>query len=833
MNKRITVLLLSIMLLISCAACFTGCNKKANSPGNAIPEDIDGPAKFTVTALSVSDKINISYTLELEPGAEGGNVAVTAKPQRGKTVKATLSPDGNAEIDCPDRAGVMTLTLTYTDKNGKELTKAELKIKDGLIQLTPDGILPVVAAMTDEEKAQLITGVSEPLKPGASGGTYAIERLGIPSITVNDGPAGMRYGTTVWYPSVMNLTSSWDTELIAKVGKAIGEDSLAQGIDIILAPGMNIQKNVLGGRNFEYCSEDPLLTAFAATAYVKGVQSTGEGACLKHFAGNEQETWRGSASSTVTERALREIYLKQFQLTVANASPISIMSSYNPVNGTYTSINKELLTGILRDEWHFRGLVMSDWGSAGAVEDKVNAQNDLKMPGDADDAEHIIAGLAEGRVDAATLDICCAHILYTITKSPTFRGIKMNTGVDYEAHNRIAEEAAAETFVLLKNDNSTLPLKKGTTVAIFGNGSYQTVYGGDGSGAVSPNETVNIMNGIRNSADITLIEDAYNIFERCAAHSKTNPKFDIAVSAEYAKGCAENSNTAVIVISRKTCEGEDNSPTEGDFLLNERESDMIRNVSEAFHAKGKKVTVLINTGSPIEVCSWRDMVDAIMFIGYPGQEAGNAVAAVLSGKVVPSGKTVITWPKAYSDTPAYDHFPGNSSKAVYYEDIYVGYRYYNTFGVEVAYPFGFGLSYTQFEYSDFGITENADGSFTAAVTVTNTGNTAGREIAQIYVSKPETTLEQPALELCGFAKTGLLQPGKSETLTIEITPDALTSYDTQGSRYIIDRGIYTFSAASSAGSIHAEQNAEVKELRVVYDVENRCAPVKEPEHIKK
>ncbi|MBP5730470.1 MAG: hypothetical protein J6X19_04610, partial [Clostridia bacterium] len=391
MNKRITVLLLSIMLLISCAACFTGCNKKEKSPGNAIPEDNDGPAKFTVTALSVSDKIKINYILELEPGAEGGKVVVTAKPQKGKTVKATLSPDGSAEIDCPDKAGVMTVTLAYTDKNGNELTKAELKTKDGLIQLTPDGILPVVAAMTDEEKAHLITGVSEPLKPGASGGTYAIERLGIPSITVNDGPAGMRYGTTVWYPSVMNLTSSWDTELIAKVGKAIGEDSLAQGIDIILAPGMNIQKNVLGGRNFEYCSEDPLLTAFAATAYVKGVQSTGEGACLKHFAGNEQETYRGSASSAVTERALREIYLKQFQMTVAATSPISIMSSYNQVNGTYTSINKDLLTGILRDEWYFRGLVMSDWGSAGAVEDKVNAQNDLKMPGDADDAEHIIA----------------------------------------------------------------------------------------------------------------------------------------------------------------------------------------------------------------------------------------------------------------------------------------------------------------------------------------------------------------------------------------------------------------------------------------------------------
>lgn len=788
-------------------------------------------AEIKIKSISASGKIKITYDLLTVPEKLEGKLTVKAVSDNGEEKENTFDITGEAEFESPAADGSVYVTLSFSDGEGAVLDTAELKVKDGLIQLTEDAIPLVVAEMTDDEKSHLVTGTGNPKKEGASGGTYEIERLGIPSITVNDGPAGVRYKTAVWYPSIMNITSSWDNELIYGVGGAIGRDSLALGIDIVLGPGMNIQKNVLGGRNFEYCSEDPLLTAFSASAYVNGMQAAGAGACLKHFAGNEQETNRGSESSAVTERALREIYLKPFQLAVKNSSPWSIMSSYNQLNGTYSSINKDLLTGILRDEWGYKGTVMSDWGSAGAIEDKVNAQNDLKMPGDKDDAKNMLDGIKNGKVDKETLDKCCEHILYTVTQSPTFKELEMNTKVSFTANGKIAEEAAVDTLVLLKNDNGALPYKKGTNVALFGNGAFKTIFGGYGSGGVTPKKSVTIAKGIKENENLSLYDEKNNVFRKAEEHSKTDESKDITVTADYAKQCAEGADAAVIVISRVTMEGADNSPSKGDYLLNDTEFDMVKRVSDAFHANGKTVTVLINTGSAIEVVSWRDLVDAIIFIGYPGQNTGSAVAKVLTGEVNPSAKTTMSWPKSYGDTPAHLYFPGNPGKVVYYEDIYVGYRYYGTFGVDVAYPFGYGLSYTNFEYSGFSVKENKNGTFTVTVTVTNKGETAGREIAEIYVSKPETTLEQPAKELCGFAKTKLLQSGESETLEITVTADDLYSYDTENSRYIADKGNYTFYAASSASDMHAEAGVEIKEMRVVYDVENRCVPSPEPAHI--
>ena len=803
----------------------------AETEAETEPEEEIKSADIIVKSISVSEKIALTYELLTVSEKPDGKLTVKAVSDNGAEKENAFDITGEAELESPAGDGLIYVTLSYADGEGNVLDTAELKVRDGLIQLTEDAVSLVAAELTDDEKSHLVAGTGNPKKEGASGGTYEIERLGIPSVTVNDGPAGVRYKTAVWYPSIMNITSSWDGDLICSVGGAIGRDSLALGIDIVLGPGMNIQKNVLGGRNFEYCSEDPLLTAYSASAYVNGMQAAGAGACLKHFAGNEQETNRGSESSAMTERALREIYLKPFQLTVKNASPWSIMSSYNQVNGAYASINKDLLTGILRGEWGYKGTVMSDWGAAGAIEDKVNALNDIKMPGDKDDAKNVLAGIKNGKVDRDALDKCCEHILYTITQSPTFKKLEMDTKVDFKGNGKIAEEAAADTLVLLKNDNGALPCKTGASIALFGNGAFKTIFGGSGSGGVTPKKSVTVAKGISNSENLSLYDEKNNIFRRAEEHSKTDPSKDIAVTEEYAKQCADGADTAVIVISRITMEGADNSPTKGDYLLNDTEFDMVKRVSDAFHAKGKTVTVLINTGSAIEVASWRDLVDAIIFIGYPGQNTGNAVAKVLSGEVNPSAKTTMSWPLSYSDTPAHLYFPGNPGKVVYYEDIYVGYRYYNTFDVDVAYPFGYGLSYTEFDYSGFSVKENKDGTFTAAVTVTNKGETAGREIAQIYVSKPETTLEQPAKELCGFAKTKLLQPGESETLEITITADDLYSYDTQNSRYIIDSGKYTFYAASSAADMHAEASAEIKELRVIYDVENRCVPSPEPAHI--
>jgi len=831
-SKPILCLLLAGVLLLS-FGCKTGRQNK--SPNYLYEEELEevNSAKIIIKSISTDGKLAVGYETETVPAGLEGKVNFTVKPGKGRTVTGTFAASGEAEFEVNTQEGTLTVTAEYKDTSGEVTDTAELRFIDGLIQLTEDSVPFVVSELTDEEKANLITGISNPKKGGASGGTYAIERLGIPSVTVNDGPAGVRYGVSVWYPSVMNLTASWDRQLIYDVGAAIGGDALALGIDIVLAPGMNIQKNVLGGRNFEYCAEDPLLTALSASAYTSGVQSSGAGACLKHFAANEQETNRGSVNVQVTERALREIYLKPFELAVKYSSPASIMSSYNALNGAHTSIKKDLLTGILRDEWNYPGMVMSDWGSAGAVEDKVNAQNDIKMPGEAGDAKTILAGLSSGKVDPEALNKCCEHILYTVTRTPTFRGLEMDTGVDFTKHEEVAETAAADTMILLQNENSALPLKDGASVALFGNGAYKTVYGGEGSGSVNPRITVSIASGIKNCDKLTICDENSNIFRGAQAHSKTDSSLDLAFSPEYAAGYAAKADAAVIVISRSSTEGADNSLVKGDYYLNDTEFDMIRNVSDAFHALGKKVTVLINTGSPIEICSWRELVDAILFIGYPGQNAGLAAASVLTGRVNPSAKTTITWPVEYSDTPTYKYFPGSAGSTTYYEDIYVGYRYYSTFGVDTAYPFGYGLSYTSFEYSDFELKTNSNGSFTAKVKVTNTGSCAGRETVQIYVTKPETTLEQPVNALCGFAKTGTIEPGESETVSILITKDALSSYDTENSRYIIDSGKYVFHAASSAETLLADAEITVAEPEVLADVENRCAPSPEPAHIVK
>ncbi len=711
---------------------------------------------------------------------------------------------------------------------------ATLKLKNGLPQLTADGVRCVVAAMTLEEKAHMVTGTQNIKLEGASGGTYEIPRLGVPSITVNDGPAGVRYGTTIWYPSVINISSSWDTKLAQEIGVSMAEDALAQDIDIILAPGMNIQKNVLGGRNFEYVSEDPLLTAYIAAAYTDGIQSLGVGVSLKHFAANNQETARGQISANITERALREIYLKAFGMVIESSAPYTVMSCYNLVNGQRVATRYDLLTTYLRGECGFDGYVMSDWGSGGTVVEKVNAGNDINMPGDAADPDTLITAYKAGKVDPLMLDAACRNILGVVVRCHAFTNPDQHTRLDYRNHGDQVATAAADTMVLLKNEGASLPLASGTTVAVFGNGAVRTIYGGAGSGSVSAKTTVSIFDGLRKADGLTVFDAAQNPFLGCEEHSPADESKDVEVTEDYAEKCAEGADVAVIVISRGSTEGADRNTLEGDFRLNATELSMITRVSEAFHAQGKKVVVLLNIGSPMEIVSWRDYVDAILWIGYPGERAGTSVAKVLLGEVNPSAKTTITWPTDYNSTPAHRHFPGNASDVTYYEDIYVGYRYYSTFNVTTAYPFGFGLSYTSFEYSDFSVEKQKDGAVITKVTIKNVGKTAGREIAQVYVSKPETTLEQAAYELAGFGKTRLLAPNESETLTIRIPVDALESYDTENSRYIMDKGDYTFFVGGSSFDVRCDRKAlNYNELTVVRDVENIAAPDTEFDYIRK
>ena len=736
--------------------------------------------------------------------------------------------------------GELTLVIEAVGSDGTDMETsltwdtATLKLKNGLPQLTADGVRCVVAAMTLEEKAHMVTGTQNVKLKDASGGTYEIPRLGVPSITVNDGPAGVRYGTTVWYPSVINISSSWDVKLAKEIGVSMAEDALAQDIDIILAPGMNIQKNVLGGRNFEYVSEDPILTAFVAAAYTDGIQSKGVGVSLKHFAANNQETARGQISANVTERALREIYLKAFGMVIESSDPYTVMSCYNLINGQRVATRYDLLTTYLRGEHGFSGYVMSDWGSGGTVVEKVNAGNDINMPGDAADPDTLLAAYQAGKVDSLMLDTACGNILGVVVRCHAFTNPDQRTRLDYRNHGEQVASAAADTMVLLKNEGASLPLANGTTVAVFGNGAVRTIYGGAGSGSVSAKTTVSIFDGLRKADGLTVFDAQSNPFLGCEEHSPLDESKDVEVTEAYAEKCAEGADVAIIVISRGSTEGADRNTLEGDFKLNATELSMITRVSEAFHAKGKKVVVLLNIGSPMEIVSWRDYVDAILWVGYPGERAGTSVAKVLLGEVNPSAKTTITWPTAYNTTPAHRHFPGNASDATYYEDIYVGYRYYSTFNVATAYPFGFGLSYTSFEYSDFSVEKQKDGSVMAKVTIKNVGEVAGREIAQVYVSKPETTLEQAAYELAGFGKTKLLAPGESETLTIRVPVEALESYDTENSRYIIDKGDYTFFVGASSFDVRCDRKAlNYPELTVVKDVENIAAPDVEFDYIQK
>ena len=791
--------------------------------------EVQAPVTLIPRTLAAADgRVTVTLTVEVTEATEG-NMIFTLSDGDGvisEVSSAIAAGEQTVTLDCPaDKLnGELTVVGRATAGGEAVADDVTLALKNGLPQFTPDGIRCVVAVMTAEEKAHLVTGVQNPVKQGASGGTYAIDRLGVPSITVNDGPAGVRYNTSVWYPSVHNLTASWDPVLISSVGQSIGEDSLALGIDIVLGPGMNIQKNVLCGRNFEYCSEDPILTALMSAAYVSGMESTGAGACIKHYAANNQESARGSTSANVTERALREIYLKAFGMVVADADPMTVMSSYNCLNGVHTSVSYDLLTGILREEFGFEGFVMSDWGANGSMADKVNAGNDVNMPGNTTDPSDVLKAYKSGAITETALNACCYNILKIVAESPTFQGVKMNTRVDTKNHNTLAAEAAADTIILLQNDTDTLPLARDTSVALFGNGVFKTVFGGAGSGAVTPNTSVNIVDGFRRADGLSVYNLQNNPFAGCDYHDAMDPSKDRVVTEAYAAQMAEGADAAVIVISRGSTEGQDRSVLKGDFLLNDTEADMIDRVSAAFHAKGKKVIVVLNMGSPMEVVSWRDKVDAILYLGYAGQGSGTALTAVLTGEVNPSAKTAITWPMDYDSTPAAEYFPGSASDVTYYEDIYVGYRYYETFGVDVAYPFGYGLSYTTFAYSDFTVKKKSNGTLTATVTVTNTGSVAGREVVQLYVTKPENLQEQAKMELAAFGKTGLLAPGASETLTLTVRTEALMTYDTAGSRWVTDKGDYVLSLGASVADIKATATVTFDAVTVVQDVENRCEP---------
>ena len=741
-------------------------------------------------------------------------------------------------------------------------------------QLGTAPLRDVVAALTDSERVRLVVGMgftmpegmppgmipagmrglaatsddSPERVPGAAGRTHAVRRLGIPSLTVSDGPAGVRidpirrgtggrpdssrtyYATA--FPVGTLLASSWDTALVRRVGAAFGEEVRDYGIDVLLGPGMNIHRNPLGGRNFEYYSEDPVVSGRTAAAIVNGIQSAGVGTSIKHFVANNQEFNRNQMNSAVGERALREIYLRGFQIAVREAQPWTVMSSYNLVNGTHTAERHDLLTDILRGEWGFRGLVMSDWFGGTDPVAMLAAGNDLLMPGTGAQAQAVMAALASGRLTRAQLDTNVTRVLELVLKSPTFRGVAASGRPDLAAHAGVARRAAAESMVLLRNEargaspnaRRALPLAAGSAVAVFGTTSYNPIAGGTGSGDVNRAYTISVAQGL-DSAGMhvdSAVAGRYTRFlaaERAKRPQRPRGIFDpppsygeAPLDAAVLQQAATRDAAAIVTLGRIAGEGADRAVTDFDLRADERA--LLQQVATAFHARGKPLVVVLNVGGPMETASWRGLADAILLAYQPGQEGGHAIADVLGGRVNPSGKLATTFPMRYADVPYARDFPGRvppgtpassnplvgqPANNTYAEGIYVGYRYNTTFGVTPAYAFGHGLSYTTFTYHDLRLSgQSFADSMIAAVTVTNTGRVAGREVAELYLSAPRGALAKPERELKAFAKTALLQPGASETLTFRLAPSDLASFDPSASAWVAEPGSYTVRVAASS-----------------------------------
>jgi beta-glucosidase len=758
-------------------------------------------------------------------------------------------------------------------------------------QLRADNIDEVIKAMTLEEKAKLLVGGANTffgdqavvggeadLVAGAAGTSPAIPRLGIPATVLTDGPAGVRIDPTrkgtdktyyaTAFPIGSCLASTWNTELVSKVGEAIGNETKEYRCDVILGPGMNLHRNPLCGRNFEYYSEDPLLTGKIAAAYIKGVQSQGAGVSAKHFAVNSQETDRTSVDERVSQRAARELYLRGFEIAVRESDPWTIMASYNKVNGQFSMGNRDLLTSILREDWGYKGIVMTDWigirkGLPTITE--VQAGNDLMEPGQPAQVQEIIEGVKNGTLDIADVDRNVRRMLEYIVKTPSFHHYPASNNPDFKAHAAITRQSAAEGIVMLKN-NGTLPWNAPSaispqpsaikTVALFGENSYDFLSGGTGSGCVHPPYVVDMLQGLENagiksSETLTDIYRKYIAYARVKFQAERHPakwfqtemmgqqKYpEIGISPIAINKEVGTADAAIITIGRQAGEGIDRD-IDTEFNLVPEERALIVDVCNAFHAAGKPVVVIINSGSVIETASWSSYPDAILCAWQPGMEGGNSIADLLTGKVNPSGKLTMTWPLAATDHPSTKNFPGTMDFYTYQvtrgytgqvagydytnhdEDIYVGYRFFDSFDKNVAYPFGYGLSYTTFEYSKPAVKVSGD-NITVSITVKNTGKVAGKETAQVYVAAPKGQLEKPTHELKGFAKTRELKPGESQTLTIQMAKRDLASFDEANSRWITEAGQYTFEIGASSRDIRGTAVANLTEY--TEKVNNALAP---------
>ena len=705
-----------------------------------------------------------------------------------------------------------------------------------------------------------VIGATESLVPGAAGTTYPLDSLGIPAVVLADGPAGLRIDATrkgdsatyycTHFPIGTLLASTWNTQLVEQVGQAIGEEVKEYGADVLLAPALNIMRNPLCGRNFEYYSEDPVVAGKTASAYITGVQKNDVGTSIKHFAANNQETNRMNTDAHISQRALREIYLKGFEIAIKESKPWTVMTSYNYINGVYSSESKDLVTTILRDEWGYEGTVMTDWfgGKDGAKQ--MWAGNDMLQPGKDEQFDSIVAGVKSGKLAEADLDRCVQRTLNLVERSPRYQGYKYSNKPDLKAHAAVTRQSAAEGMVLMENKEALPFAENIKKVALYGCTSYDFIAGGTGSGNVNHAYVVSLVEGLKNGG-YTISDELKSTYETYIADCKKKAEAEMEEKAkkdpktaklvkflpgtlpaeklfttEELTNQAAQADVAVITIGRISGEFLDRKVA--DFNLNVSERSLIEQVCDIYHKANKKVVVLLNIGGVIETASWKNLPDAILCAWQAGQEGGNSVVDVLSGKQSPSGKFTMTWPVKFTDAYSSKNFPIDQDPRIdmtnqgqkgnvkdvdytdYEEDIYVGYRYFDSFDVPVSYPFGFGLSYTTFEYSDAKITEKED-AYEISVTIKNTGSHEGKEVVELYISAPDNkAANKPVKELKAFAKTKTLKAGESETVTMTVKAADLASFDEEASAWVVTEGEYQFLVAASAQNIKATLAAHAK-----------------------
>ena len=657
----------------------------------------------------------------------------------------------------------------------------------------------IIAQMTLDEKAALCTGAN-------SWATTPIERLNVPAMIVSDGPHGVRRVSDLnavtaqslpatCFPTASSLASSWDVDLLREMGQALGEECVALNVDVLLGPGVNMKRSPLGGRNFEYFSEDPYLAGQMAASLVDGIQSKGVGTSLKHFAGNNQEYQRFTIDARIDERSLREIYLPAFETVVKKAKPWTVMCAYNKLNGPHCSEHHELLSEILKDEWGFEGLVVSDWG---AVHDRVAALKaglDWEMPGPKPSrVKAVVEAVRSGELDEAVLDEAVRRILGIVFKAAqTPKGGKF----DIDAHHDLAQKIAGEGMVLLKN-NGILPLQQPQHIAVIGRAAEVAHFQGGGSSHINPTKVA-----------LPFKELQRNAGEAELTYAQGYPEDDSFKQEliDEAVGQAHAADVALLYIalpSYKESEGYDRQ----DLDLTAQQVALIKAVS----AVQPRTVVVLNNGAPVAMSAWIDGVAAVLEAWMMGQAGGAAIADVLFGRVNPCGKLAETFPLALSDTPAFISFPGENREVRYGEGLFIGYRYYDVRHMPVLFPFGYGLSYTSFAYSNMKVSaanfKDVDG-LTVSLDVTNTGKMAGKEIVQVYVRDQKSGLQRPDKELKGFAKVAL-QPGETKRVSIQLDFRAFAFYHPAYKQWITEDGDFDILVGASAGDLRCETTVKLE-----------------------